>query len=115
MSAEEYAFVLVTAENSQEARRIADALLGARLAACVNTVNGVISRYWWQGALEEATESLLIIKTKRSCISEITTLVKSLHSYSLPEVIALPIIGGNPDYLAWINETIEPGRQPGHD
>jgi periplasmic divalent cation tolerance protein len=67
----------------------------------------VDSSFWWQGKLDSAQESLLIIKTGASLISEIIELVKSVHSYEVPEIIALPIIGGNEDYLKWIDDEVE--------
>ena len=94
--------ILVTAPSNEEARRIADELLNQRKVACVNIVSGVSSRFWWQGELESADEHLLIIKTKASLLDEIVTLVSRIHSYEVPEIIALPIIGGNPDYLEWV-------------
>jgi len=99
--------VLVTASSEAEAQRIGRALLDERCAACVNVVPRVASSYWWQGKLESATETLLIIKTTAAHLDAVIRLVKSLHSYQVPEIIALPIVGGNPDYLAWIDrETV---------
>ncbi len=95
--------VLVTTSSEPEARKIAELLLSRRKAACINIVPRVDSSFWWQDKLESARESLLIIKTKASLLSEIVELVKSVHSYEVPEIIALPIVGGNEDYLKWIN------------
>jgi len=94
--------VLITAADEAEARRIADALLEERLAACVNTIAGVRSRYRWQGRLEDSSEVLLIAKSRHGLLKAIIERVKALHTYDVPEVIALPIAGGNPDYLAWL-------------
>lgn len=102
----EWLVVLVTASSAAEAEKIASALLEKRKAACVNVVPGVSSRYWWQGKLEAATEALLIVKTRAALLDDVVVLVRQLHSYTVPEVIALPIVGGNPDYLKWLtNET----------
>jgi periplasmic divalent cation tolerance protein len=99
--------IFVTTSSKPEAQKIADLLLSRRKAACVNIVPKVESSFWWQGKLDSAQESLLIIKTKTSLLSEIIDLVKTAHSYEVPEIIALPIIGGNEDYLKWIeNEVI---------
>jgi len=95
--------VLVTTSSEPEARKIAELLLSRRKAACINIVPRVDSSFWWQEKLESARESLLIIKTKASLLSEIVELVKSAHGYEVPEIIALPIVGGNEDYLKWIN------------
>ncbi|MBM4447030.1 MAG: divalent-cation tolerance protein CutA [Chloroflexi bacterium] len=99
--------IFVTTSSEAEARKIAELLLGQRKAACVNIVPRVDSSFWWQGKLESAQESLLVIKTKASLLPEITELVKSVHSYEVPEIIALPIIGGNEDYLKWIGDEVK--------
>ena len=102
-----YAVVFITAKDEEEAEKIGKALVKRRLAACVNTMPQVSSHFWWKDKLENAKESLLIVKTKESLIPEIVKAVKRLHSYSVPEIIALPIIGGSEDYLDWIeNEVI---------
>ena len=98
--------VFVTASSQEEAKKIADLLLNKRKAACVNIVPRVDSLFWWQGKLDSAQESLLIIKTKASVLPEVIDLVKQAHSYTVPEVIALPIIGGNDDYLKWVDEEV---------
>ena len=99
--------ILITTGSEEEAHRIADQLLNQRKAACVNIVPRVDSLFWWQGKLDSAQESLLVIKTKASKLKEITELVKGVHSYEVPEVIALPIVGGNEDYLKWLDTTLE--------
>jgi periplasmic divalent cation tolerance protein len=99
--------ILVTAGSEEEARKIAELLLERRKAACVNVVPGVDSSFWWQGKLGSARESLLIVKARASLLPEIIELVKSIHSYEVPEIIALPIIGGNEDYLKWIDDEVE--------
>ncbi len=99
--------VFVTAGTEEEAGNIAELLLEQRKAACVNIVPGVDSLFWWQGKLDSAQESLLIIKTKASLLPEIVELVKGIHSYEVPEIIAMPIIGGNEDYLKWIDSEVK--------
>ena len=101
--------VFVTAGTEQEARRIGELLLDRRKAACVSIVPGVDSLFWWQGKLDSAQESLLIIKTKASLLPDVVSLVKGIHSYEVPEIIAMPIIGGNEDYLKWINSEVSGG------
>lgn len=101
---ENYLVVFITAGTSEEAGRIADILVAERKAACVNIVPGVHSKFWWQGEIDSADEALLIVKTKASLLDELVRLVKENHSYEVPEVVALPILGGNPDYLKWIDE-----------
>ena len=98
--------VLVTASSEKEARKIGTALLKEKLAACVNVVPKITSSYWWKGRIEKASESLLIVKTKKSRVPKLIQKVKSVHSYTVPEVISLPILQGNPDYLRWIDESL---------
>ena len=98
--------IFVTTSSEPEAHKIAELLLSRRKAACVNIVPRIASSFWWQGKLDSAQESLLIIKTKASLLPEIVALVKTEHSYKVPEIIALPIIGGNVDYLKWIDDEL---------
>ena len=102
-----YIVLLITASNIEEANKIAEVLLNQRKAACVNIVPGVSSLFWWQDKLDSAQESLLIVKTKASLLPEIISLVKGIHSYDVPEIIALPIVGGNQDYLEWIDKEVK--------
>jgi periplasmic divalent cation tolerance protein len=99
--------IFVTTGTEAEAHKIAELLLTNRKAACVNIVPGVESSFWWQGKLDSAQESLLIIKTRASLLHEVIELVKSIHSYQVPEIIAFPIIGGNEEYLKWIDDEVE--------
>jgi len=103
--------LFITTANAEEAQRITNVLLKERKAACVNIVPRISSLFWWQGKLDSAEESLLIIKTKASVLDEIVDLVKEHHSYSIPEVIALPIIGGNQDYLKWVGREVKQGAK----
>lgn len=96
--------VFVTASTEEEAEKIASLLLEKRKAACVNVIPRVNSRFWWQGKLDSAQESLLIIKTRGALVPEITDMVKKAHSYTVPEIVALPIVGGNKDYLDWVDQ-----------
>ena len=98
--------VLVTVASAAEATKIGQAVVTEKLAACVNVVPGVTSTYWWQGTVEQAGEVLLICKTRQDLLTALTARVRALHSYSVPEVIALPIVGGNPAYLAWIDDSV---------
>lgn len=99
--------LFITTANTDEAQRIAKVLLNERKAACVNIVPEISSLFWWQDKLDSAQESLLIIKTKASVLNEIVRLVRKIHSYDIPEIIALPIIGGNQDYLEWMGKEIK--------
>jgi periplasmic divalent cation tolerance protein len=102
-----YIVLLTTTSDNGEAYKIARVLLGQKKAACVNVVPGVSSLFWWQDKLDAAQESLLIAKTKASLLNQVVTLIKEIHSYEVPEIVALPIIGGNQDYLAWINKEVK--------
>lgn len=97
--------VFITTATPEEAERIGRTLLDERLAACVNATP-VRSAYWWKGQVEEAGETLLIVKTAARLVDALTARVRALHSYTVPEVVAFPIVGGNPDYLRWIDESV---------
>ena len=96
--------VYITAPNEEEAAKIARAVVEERLAACVNIVKGVRSIYSWQGRIEDDPEVLMIVKTRRELFEALTKRVKELHSYTVAEVIALPIIDGSQDYLKWLED-----------
>ena len=106
MKQPDYIVVFITANNAGEAQQIAGLLLEERQAACVNIIPEVDSRFWWEGELDSAQESLLVIKTKASLLPNIIELVKGVHSNAVPEIIALPILGGNQDYLDWIDKEV---------
>ncbi len=99
---EEYVVVYVTASNKEEAKKIGEALVKERLAACVNIYPEIESIYWWQGKVEESGEAALILKTRRSLVPKVIERVKQLHSYTAPCIIALPIVEGYEDFLKWI-------------
>lgn len=101
-----YVVLLVTFKNIAEARRIAGILLNKRLAACCNLVGRVESSFWWEGKIQRERETLAIIKTKKSKFDSVIREVKARHSYQVPEIIALPILKGNPAYLQWIHQIV---------
>jgi periplasmic divalent cation tolerance protein len=104
--------VLVTCGILTEARLIARKVVGKRLAACVNVVlSPAESYYTWKGRLEKAREYLLIIKTSSKCLSALESEVKRLHSYEVPEFIALPVASGSRDYLSWLQEIVAQRRR----
>lgn len=94
--------VYMTTETADEARRIGRALVEARLAACANVIGNMTSIYWWDGAVQDGQECVLIAKTTENLVDALTEKVKELHSYDCPCVVALPIGGGNADFLNWI-------------
>jgi len=102
-----FAVVLVTASGLEEGNKITSTILDKRMAACVNIVPKISSLFWWRGKIDAADEVLLIIKTRASRVKDIIDAVKSIHSYSVPEVIALPIMAGHCDYLDWIAGEVE--------
>jgi len=95
--------VLITAGSEEEAHRIAELLVKEKKAACVNIVPRVDSLFWWEGKIDSTRESLLLVKTKESLFPEKVELVKRMHSYEVPEIIALPIIAGSGYYLKWLD------------
>ena len=98
--------IFITASDKKEAKNIASQLVKNKLAACVNIVEKLESLFWWQGKVDQAKETLLIVKSKKEKLAKIIKVVKSLHSYEVPEIIALPIIGGYKPYLNWINDSL---------
>ncbi|WP_457641745.1 divalent-cation tolerance protein CutA [Persephonella sp.] len=102
----EYVVVYITTPDENTARTIAKELVEKKLAACVNIVKGINSIYFWQGNIEDDDECLLIIKTRINLFESLENFVKSLHPYTVPEIIAIPIVAGSKDYLNWIDETV---------
>jgi periplasmic divalent cation tolerance protein len=99
--------VLITCGSEEEAAKIANSLVEERLAACVNIISPVRSTYQWEGKIWDEREWMLIIKTQKRRFEELEKKVKSLHSYSVPEIIALPIVEGSASYLKWLEENTE--------
>jgi periplasmic divalent cation tolerance protein len=102
--------VLATCGSKEEAAAIARALVESRLAACVNVVSGLESTYRWKGAVETAAEWLLLIKTTRSLFAPLAEKIRSLHSYEVPEIVALPAVEGLEAYLNWIADSTGPAK-----
>lgn len=103
-STTKYIVIFITASSYEEAHKISESLVSQKKAACVNIVPKVNSIFTWKNKLEDSEESLLIVKTRAKLFQDVVTLVKWLHSYEVPEIIALPIIEGNTDYLEWIDK-----------
>lgn len=101
----ELAAIYITCADIDEARRLGEALVAERLAACTNALAGMTSCYRWQGEIHHDQECVLIAKTRRSLVDEVGRRVRQLHSYETPCVVALPIIGGDADFLSWIVES----------
>jgi len=99
--------VFVTCGNAKEAEEIARSLVEKRLAACVNMLPGLTSWYWWENKLTQDQELLLVIKSSREVFGELEKEVLRLHSYAVPEVVALPIVEGSANYLDWIEQSLK--------
>jgi len=104
-----YCVVLVTAPKGGEAKRLARLILDQKLAACVNIVKGVDSLFWWEGKIDAAKEDLMLVKTRRTLLPALTKTVKKTHSYSVCEVVALAVVGGNKPYLDWVGASCRKG------
>jgi periplasmic divalent cation tolerance protein len=102
--AEDCVVVLITAPDEEEAARIGKELLEARLAACVNIIPSVRSLYWWEGSIQDDHEVLMIAKTRKDLFGSLREKVKELHSYTVPEVLALSVVDGFDKYLSWVGE-----------
>jgi Uncharacterized protein involved in tolerance to divalent cations len=98
--------IYITTKDREEAGRIGRTLVEERLVACVNILDKVDSLYWWEGKIVDDREALIIAKTKNTLVPAVIERVKSLHGYSCPCIVALPIVDGNEDFLTWVcNET----------
>lgn len=102
------AFAYITAESPDQAEAIGRALVECRLAACVNILPGMRSVYRWRGAVETATETVLIAKTRMALAEALTAKVREMHTYEVPCVVILPVVSGLPEFLRWIDEETAP-------
>ena len=108
-----YLIVFMTSPNREEAEKIVRCLLEERLIACANVIDGVSSFFWWQGKIETEKEVLVIMKSDERLFRKLSERVAELHSYDVPEVLALPITAGSPSYLGWLNASLEPVKSDG--
>lgn len=106
----EFLVVYITAPPGEEAQRLARALVSEKLAACVNRIPRVESVYSWEGRVECDSEDLLIVKTRAEVFDQLKTRVRALHSYDVPEIIAIPIVEGDESYLEWMGTTLSKGQ-----
>ncbi len=104
-----YILVMITTSSREEAEKIAIALLEKKLIACANIFGPASSRFWWQGKIDEAEEYVVFMKTEERLFEEVAKHVKRLHSYEIPEIIALPIIKGFKPYLEWVSNNLAGG------
>jgi len=103
-----YIVVIVTTSNKEEAVKIVRNLLKERLIACANIVGPISSLFWWQSKIDEANEFLVFMKSHKSLFERLSERVREIHSYDVPEIIALPIIEGSPPYLDWLKASLQP-------
>ena len=103
-----YQIVFMTAPNREEAVKIVRTLLEEKLIACGNIVDSVSSFFWWKGKIEEEKEILVIMKSNEKLFKKLSKRVTELHSYDVPEILALPIVDGSQSYLDWLKSCLEP-------
>jgi len=103
----DFVVVLITASSQSEANHIADALVHEKLAPCASVVPEVFSTYWWDGDVQSAKESLLIVKTKSDLFEALKDRVLELHSYDVPEIICMPLVKASEDYLSWMKDYLK--------
>jgi len=99
--------VLVTTSSNEEAEKIVQCLLEEKLIACANIISPVHSLFWWQSKIDKAQEHLILMKTREDLFGKLTERIKALHSYAIPEIIAIPIMEGLADYLKWLDKSLE--------
>ena len=102
-----YVVVIITTPNKEEALKIVRILLKERLIACANIVGPVSSLFWWQGKVDEENEFLVFMKSHKSLFERLSERVTEIHSYDVPEIVALPIIEGSPPYLDWLKTSLQ--------
>ena len=102
----EYIQIYTTTENEDDARMIAQRVVGKRLAACAQVVGPIFSTYWWEGGIEEAEEWLCIMKSRKDLYNRLEEAILGVHSYDVPEIVAVPIVSGSQKYLQWPNKEV---------
>ncbi len=105
--------VMVTTPSKEEALKIVRRLLDDRLIACANIVDHVSSLFWWEDKIDEATEFLVVMKSREELFQRLSQRVKELHSYQVPEIIAIPIMAGSQSYLNWLDACLKPVKKRG--
>jgi len=102
-----YLVVIVTTSTKKEATKIIQSLLKERLIACANIIGPISSLFWWKDKIDEATEFLILMKSHSKLFDKLSKKVKEIHSYEVPEILALPILKGSSSYLNWLEETLQ--------
>jgi len=103
----EHIQVLTTTASREDAERIARVLVEERLAACVQVLGPISSTYRWQGAIETSQEWLCLAKSRRNLYEAIEKAIRGVHPYQVPEILAVPIVAGSADYLAWLDQEVK--------
>ncbi|MEU7888109.1 divalent-cation tolerance protein CutA [Microbispora bryophytorum] len=106
----DYIEIRVTTSHADQASKICSAVVTKRLAACAQVIGPITSTYWWAGEVRQAEEWLVLMKTTADRFEDLATCVRELHSYEVPEIVAVPIVLGTPDYLEWIRRETAPER-----
>jgi periplasmic divalent cation tolerance protein len=101
----DYLIIYITAPSEEEGAEIAKTLVGEKLAACVNIVKDIRSVYFWEGEVQDEKEVLLVVKTRAGLYEKLEARVKEIHPYTVPEIIALPILRGSKEYLGWLKDS----------
>jgi periplasmic divalent cation tolerance protein len=102
--------VFMTTATRQEAEKITSKLLDQRLIACANITGPVLSLFWWKGKISRENEFLVLMKTKAELFEELAKAIKQMHSYEVPEIIAVPILRGDQSYMEWLNNSLRKGE-----
>ena len=103
----EYIQVYTTTENKDDAGMIAKTVVKKRLAACAQVVGPITSTYWWEGVIEEAEEWFCIMKSRKDLYDKLEKAILEVHSYDVPEIVAVPIVSGNQSYLRWLDKEVD--------
>ena len=108
-----YVTLMTTVDNAEDAQAIASAAVGQRLAVCVQVIGPITSTYWWDNDVQSGDEWLCLIKTGVDLLPELEAIIRQVHPYDVPELLALPVVAGGKDYLAWMSAELAPARRKG--
>ena len=108
-----YIVVIMTTSNREEAAKIVRSLLKEKLIACANIMGPVSSLFWWEEKIDETSEFLVFMKTHKNLFQKLSEMVREIHSYEVPEILALPIIKGSPPYLDWLKASLQSVSEDG--
>ena len=106
---------VTTTETREDAEKIARIVVEQRLAACVQVLGPITSTYWWQGSIETADEWMCLMKSRQDLFDQLVRAIKAVHPYTVPEILAFPVVAGNPEYLSWLGQEVELGLSNKYD